>query len=170
MLVFLKTYSAQIIATCALGLTFFQAYIQRRHNVLSVKPHLSDFVNSNRDSNSARLQVVISNNGVGPAFIDDFQAYLDGKECEPEQAVQSMLGKVSVPKQFSTLGKGYAMKPGEEKTVLSVIFPCKTDADLKEMESRLNRLDLKIEYTCAYGKKFTFDSRKSSYKFMPTDV
>ncbi|WP_226703623.1 hypothetical protein [Microbulbifer elongatus] len=162
MIEFLKTFSAQIIAICALALTIIQAYIQRRHNVLSVRPHLSDFVNSDRNDSSARLKAIISNNGIGPAFIESFQAYLDGKECDPEQAVQSMLQNASVPKQFSSLGKGYAMKPGEEKTVISVIFPCKTDEDVKEMEKRLNRLDLKIEYKCSYGKKFTFDTRTNS--------
>lgn len=162
MIAFLKAYSAQLIAACALGLTILQAYIQRRHNVLSVRPHLSDFVNSDRNDNSAKLQAVISNNGIGPAFIEGFQAYLDGKKCDPEEAIQSIVGNAKIPKQFSTLGKGYAMKPGEEKTVLSVIFPCKSDADVKEMEGRFNRLDLKVEYSCCYGKRFIFDSRGKS--------
>ena len=41
---FLGEHSAEIIAICALGLTFYQAYLSRKHNRLSLKPHLTRFI------------------------------------------------------------------------------------------------------------------------------
>jgi hypothetical protein len=47
-----------IIAVCALAFTAYQAYVQRKHNVISVKPHITTFVNRNRNMNTGQLSFI----------------------------------------------------------------------------------------------------------------
>jgi hypothetical protein len=55
------------------------------------------------------------NNGLGPAFIDKFQAYLSGKPCDAMDAVESLLKGFPVNTSVTTLGDDYAMPSGEAK-------------------------------------------------------
>jgi len=157
-----SSYSAEIIALCALLFTAYQIIVQRRHNILSVQPHITTFSNKNRNKEAAQLQVELMNNGLGPAFINEFQVYLDGKPCEANVAIDSLLKNYQVKKQVSVLTDDYAMPSGEARSLISIIFPFKTEDDMEKMEKRLDRLDLLIKYSCAYGKTKTYDSRKKS--------
>lgn len=152
-------YTAEIIALCALAFTAYQIIVQRRHNVLSVKPHITTFTNRNKNKNIAQLQVQIMNNGLGPAFIDKFQVYLSGQACEPKAAINSILKGMRVNTTITSLSDQYAMSSGEVRNLLAVIFPCSTDEDMEKMEQKLDKLDLEIQYSSAYGEKFVYDSR-----------
>ena len=152
-------HAAEIIALCAVAFTAYQAIVQRRHNILSVKPHISTFTIRNRAANSARLQILIMNNGLGPAFINKFQVYLSGQPCEPKAAVGSALKGLSADTSMTVLDDDYAMPAGEVRSVLSVTFPCDSEEFFEKVADRLRKLDLEVLYSSAYGKTFVFDSR-----------
>lgn len=152
-------HAAEIIALCAMGFTAYQVIVQRKHNILSVKPHITTFKNRNRNQNSAQLQIVIMNNGLGPAFINKFQIYLAGQPHEAKAAVASVLKGLQVNTSITTLGDDYAMPAGETRNLLSVSFPCKSEEELEAVAEKLNILDLELHYSSAYGKKFVYDSR-----------
>ena len=152
-------HSAEIIAMCALFFTAYQAIVQRRHNILSVEPHITTFTHRNKTKTTGQLQVQLLNNGLGPAFIDRFDAYLYGDACEVNEAVDRVLGDLSKNSSITTLGDEYAMPPGEIRNLLTVTFPIASEERLDEVEKQLNRLDLAVHYRSAYGKKFVFDSR-----------
>lgn len=78
---FLGDNVASIIAACAMGATFWQAMITRRHNKLSVKPHLT-LKTAIETSGESRYLVSLSikNTGLGPAVIQDFNLFIDDKK------------------------------------------------------------------------------------------
>ena len=161
MLQWLGNHAAEIIAICALAFAAYQAYVQRRHNVISMKPHITTFVNRNRHDNMGQLGFVIMNNGLGPVFIDKFQAYKSGEPCDAMVAVESLLEGYKANTSVTTLGDNYAMPSGEARTLLAVAFPCRSRAELEEMAEHLDKLDLELHYSSAYGEKFLYDSRES---------
>lgn len=152
-------HAAEIIALCALFFTAYQAIIQRRHNILSVKPHITTFTHRNKTKTAGQLQLQLMNNGLGPAFIDRFQVYLAGERCEANAAVNSVLGDLSKNSSITTLGDDYAMRPDEIRSLLVVTFPIASDEQFDTVEQKLNKLDLEVHYSSAYGEKFVYDSR-----------
>ncbi len=72
---FIGEYAAEIIALCALIFTAWNIYIQRKHNILSVRPHLARFVCSDHNGEIGTAKFELINNGLGPAFIKNFRNY-----------------------------------------------------------------------------------------------
>lgn len=157
----LVSISSLIIALCALVFTIWQTYIQRAHNRLSVKPHLFTFTTKDRHNNLARLQILLKNNGLGPAFINKFQVYYKGQECEPDVAINAVLGEWAKNSSRTVLGEAYAMPEKETEVLLSVTFPAESDEVVDEIEKKIDQLDLVIEYSSAYEKMEAYDSRKA---------
>ena len=159
---FLSKHSAEIIALCAVIFTAWQAFIQRKHNRISLKPHLFRYVNRDKHNEIGRLQFVITNNGLGPAYIKKFQIYLHEKEVNAKEAIESVLGNLVCDSSYTILGNDYAMPHNESKVVLSVSFNAKSWEEIYEVEKKLNVLDLHLIYTSAYGEKFELDTRENS--------
>jgi hypothetical protein len=157
----LGDHVAEIIAACALVFTAYQVTSQRRHNVLSVRPHITTFTHRNKDATFARLDVQLLNNGLGPAFVHKFQVYLSGQPCEANAALNQVLGGLARNSTTTILGDDYAMPPNETRTILSVRFPIGGAEDVDAVEEKLNKLDLEVDYSSAYGESFTYDTRES---------
>ena len=73
----LSANASNVIALSALAATFWQAYISRKHNKLSVKPYLTTWTTTSSDG---YVIVKIINNGVGPAHIKSFSIFVDGQK------------------------------------------------------------------------------------------
>jgi hypothetical protein len=160
MLDFLSNYSAQIIAACALAFTGWSAYAQRKHNVLSVQPYLTTFTYHNKESGRGYLKVELLNNGLGPAYINKFEIYLNKELCEFEKAVEHATKGIKAKYQKTSLDVGYAMPAGGKQNLFSINFPCETDEEMEAVEKQLNELDVSIGYQCAYGKVKNMDTFK----------
>ena len=65
---------AVIIALSALFVAVLQGYLARKHNRLSVKPHLEVIRNS---FPSEPVSIVLKNHGTGPAIIKKIRVYVD---------------------------------------------------------------------------------------------
>ncbi|MBO1926630.1 hypothetical protein J3998_03490 [Thiomicrorhabdus sp. 6S2-11] len=149
-----------IVALCALGFTAWQTNTQRKHNRISVKPHLFSLSTSDRNKNIARLQILLINNGLGPAFINEFKVFYKGIESEPHTAVKSALGNLAKNSSLTILGDDYAMPEKDKEVLLSVTFPAKSEDEVTIVANRLDELDLLINYSSAYEKMEPYDSRK----------
>ena len=65
------------VAVLALVFTFWQGYSTRRHNRLSLRPHLFfDTIMFENQEGGLRL----TNGGIGPAIADTFHVWLDNKD------------------------------------------------------------------------------------------
>ena len=65
------------IALFALLLTFYQSYLTRKHNRLSVKPHLTVFSEFEYSNKIFTWNVTLTNCGLGPAIIDSYRVATD---------------------------------------------------------------------------------------------
>lgn len=68
------------IAVIALGFTFWQIKESRKHNRLSVKPHLNISYRSASDPKGPCFE--LTNNGTGPAIIKKFTIYIEETRFE----------------------------------------------------------------------------------------
>ena len=152
--------AAEVIALCALGLTSYQAYLSRAHNRLSLKPHLTRFTHRSRNLGQGVLAFQVLNNGVGPAFITSFEILLDGNSVSDiDQALKEVLGVKKFNSTVATLGTDYSMLAGEKREILILAFRLEGGEELSEIEGKLDRFDLVIEYQSVYGEKAILDTR-----------
>lgn len=157
----LREFSSEIIASCALVFTVWQFSVQRKHNRVSVTPHLFSFTDRERNVDSATLTVSLINNGLGPAFIHKFEVYLDGKESDPDTAVKAVFGEPDGHFKYTVLGDDFALAPGQKVVLITVPFPIETGLDIKDMERELERLEITIVYKSAYGIKYVLGGSDS---------
>ncbi|ELB1140092.1 hypothetical protein QQ214_004563 [Vibrio parahaemolyticus] len=150
----LREFSSEIIASCALVFTAWQFSVQRKHNRVSVTPHLFSFRDRERNGDLATITVSLLNNGLGPAFIHKFEVYLDGKVSDPDVAVKTVFGEPDGHFRYTVLGDDFALAPGQKVTLITVPFPIEKGTDIKEMERELERLEVVITYKSAYGTKY----------------
>ena len=156
---FFKEYGEGIIAACALSLTIWQAIVQRKHNRISVRPHLTRATDTSWNNGDACLKVSIKNNGLGPAIIKDFKVFYQNTECEPEAAIKKALGELEKNCQFGTMGEDSALAQGESKTLLSVRFKTQHPSHIELVRKKVDTMDLYISYKSAYGEAWEIDTR-----------
>ncbi|WP_324779579.1 hypothetical protein [Thiobacillus sedimenti] len=154
--------SSVVIALCALVFSFWQGAQTKKHNRLSVRPHLTTWTHSNSDKGFYAVELV--NNGIGPAIIEDFVLKIDGKQIsgngtEPiEKALKILFPNFSYHSNHSYLAKNYSIVPKERCIVVSVQFLGPQFPAPEVVEHALNRGDLEISYKSFYEENFHFSS------------
>ena len=154
-----------IVASCAIIISIWQGMVNRKHNRMSVRPHLTTW--RQIDPSNGYYQVDLINNGIGPALIEKFCVKVDGKVLPgAELEVIETAMKILFPNNAYTLGKayvgkGYAMAPKERCTIVSVQFLEKPGPSIETVEhALLRRADLEITYTSFYGERFELETEK----------
>lgn len=155
------TITTAVIGICALGLTIYQAALARKHNRLSVRPHLTRFTNLGTQPGKGVLSVDLINKGIGPAFISAFEVYLDDKPItDVKEAVNKMLSARQYHQQITLLTDDYALSAGESKSLLKLVVALQDGDSLDEIEKELSRLDLRVDYESAYKESYQLDTRE----------
>jgi hypothetical protein len=145
---------------CAFVATFWQAYISRQHNKLSVKPHLIGF--SDNSSGGAEFHLFIQNNGVGPALITSFQITIDGNKIEKssvDETIKTIKNKL-FPKFNCNLvcsesDESYMMAVNEKLTVFRFVFDANDRPTLNTIDDARNRIKVNVDYESIYKEKFS---------------
>ncbi len=148
-----------VVACSAIGLTVWQATIQRVHNRISVKPHLMKSTTRNKSVGVASLHVFITNNGLGPAFIDSFSVLYRGSPVSLEDGLSKALGDLNKNMSSTSLACGSAIAAGESVQVVGVKFNAPSEQQVEQVKTKLNDLDMVIEYSSAYEKIEPLDTR-----------
>lgn len=155
-------FSSVVIAVCALGLTVWQAAITRRHNRLSVTPHLTTWTQS--EQVTGRYSVEILNNGIGPALIKSFSVQVDGQPIggegpEPiEKALKVLFPQYSFRSSQAYMARGYMMSAKEARSLVAVEFFGERFPRQEEVDHAMKRTRLLIEYESIYGDKRLLDT------------
>ena len=155
-------FSSAVIAVCALGFTVWQAAITRRHNKLSVTPHLTTWTQS--EQATGRYSVEILNNGIGPALIKSFSVQVDGQPIggegsEPiEKALKVLFPQYSFHSSQVYMARGYMMSPKEARSLVTVQFFGERFPGQEEVDHAMKRTRLLIEYESIYGEKRLLDT------------
>jgi hypothetical protein len=157
-------------SVCALFLTLYGLWATRRHNRLSVTPHLCSHTNKLITEAGLVLTYEISNNGIGPARIKKVVLFRNDQEFpKPEndvtEHVHSLIRahldnqiKFTINHSFS-FGNDFSLKAGDAKRIAEIFFPEVKEDTSPTALKKLEGLDMLIEYESYYGQKLTFDTR-----------
>ena len=149
-----------IIALSALGLATWQGMEQRRHNRLSVKPHL--VFERAVTNHSPQVQINLENSGTGPAIIKNFLIYLDDNIVDLSfNTTWTKIAEELYIKGMWGGGKIYLKGDAIQAGAREKIFEIKTSEQGKDdghssdrIHKELDRLDIVVEYESVYGEKF----------------
>lgn len=157
--------SSAVIALCALVFSIWQGIVARRHNRLSVRPHLSTWTHRVAEKGFYSIEVI--NNGIGPAIIEEFTIKVDGKTVTGNgvEAVENVL-KILFPgvpyeANHGHLSKDYSMVAKERCELIKVQFLGKPVPSEQVVEHAMNRCDLEITYKSFYGEAFHFSTAEA---------
>ncbi|QPK06291.1 hypothetical protein [Vibrio kanaloae] len=153
----LSKYASEIIASCALVLTVYQAWSQHRQNCISLKPHLDLFTERFFNNGVGRIEIYLVNNGLGPAFIETFDIALGDNSYSVKEALTALFGDRSDAFNYTELSKGYAIAHNQRIRLLSVNFPAKDWAEVNGLEESINSLKLSINYKSVHGQAFSLN-------------
>jgi hypothetical protein len=93
-----------LVAICALVLTLYQIHATRRHNRLSVRPH----IRFGWTAGSSGDGIWIKNDGLGPALIEEFELRIKGnvvtlKSVQDRLLEKGMSARINIPSKGSTI-------------------------------------------------------------------
>lgn len=155
--------SEAIISSSALFLTLITLYQTRRHNRLSVTPHLNTFLDNLPDG---RINLSLINNRIGPAKIKDITVFIDGEQHSGnlqdiafDQIQRSLPTGIKVI-HAKHLDTHYAILNGERIILFSAQV---LDESLtqNEITNYLKRIHFLIKYQSFYRRTFELDTRKT---------
>lgn len=156
-----------IVAITALALSLWQLLSQRKHDRLSVRPYLSAGYkwHCSSDKGLKSFEVVVVNNGIGPAIIKDCFVEIDGKripgigEINFQNTIRLMFPDYEFKYNYLYLNYGYAMAVNERMKILNVSFLGPKYPSLEYLKQLLTKhVDLKICYDSFYKKQPIFSS------------
>ena len=164
-----------VIALCALGLTLYQAWLTRRHNRLSVMPHLDWTRARQRSDDGIALRFLLINTGIGPAIIKRREFLIAGKlfvssgrDCIEDLATHCFGGKLTYRvRQHSLLGIGAIVPAGHHVCVAEVFFPGLKPADESQIEACLQPLVFEVAYESFYRERFRFTTADQRQRATP---
>ncbi|WP_126463800.1 hypothetical protein [Sulfuritortus calidifontis] len=154
-----------VIALCAFGITWWQTSVARRHNRLSVTPHLTTW--SHSDDNASRYQIDLINNGIGPALIKLFFVQVDGQTISGEagepllKAIKILFPQYNYHSHVSYVANGYMMSEKENRPLVVLQFIGEHLPKPEEVEHATKRARLIIKYQSIYGDEYCLDTETS---------
>ncbi|EKO3514171.1 hypothetical protein SKP08_002709 [Vibrio fluvialis] len=156
--------ASSIIALCALIFAIWQGLKQRKHDRLSVKPHIDIFEERHHLNNNVSFFLELQNNGLGPAIIKSHKVYK--REDEDDEFVEvedfeNELKKVFEIESIDTTEwhKDVGLSANTKHKYLA--FNIKSnDAEAREQvrTTMYLRYKIEIEYESMYGESFHFST------------
>lgn len=146
-----------VIALIALFSTLYSNAVQRKHNVLSLKPILD--INCTAYP-SQPLRFDVKNSGVGPAIIRHIYVVIDGvryesRSVEDYARIMKQLGPEIGGSEFRcyvTHGNG-ALRPGESIELLAFTESNQNAKMQALFASAVPRIGIEIDYECVYERR-----------------
>jgi hypothetical protein len=148
-----------IIALMALFVAVWAGYSSRRHNRLSVRPELMQYMEASENDLIFRLGV--QNCGLGPARILSFAITHQNQPISSMslRGISTFLNDLlqDVPSQITVdiINPRYVMPKDEKHDVLIIRFRDIKQDKAREVLGRLRRLDVAIEFESIYGQRDT---------------
>ena len=145
--------SSAFIAFSAIGVAIWQGHITRKHNILSVRPHIQIHVDTLNG-----LTYTLQNHGLGPGKVTKFTIFYDRKKItnptsDPYEEIFSSLGVNAVENKYKyefhlpLKGATYTANQNVNLLKITPVTPVCNDSALKTI---LNNIRFEIAYTCMY--------------------
>lgn len=155
--------SAIVIALASLLVAVWQAALTRKHNKLSVKPHLTleSVMSTGHD-----IEVLLCNNGIGTACLKSFNIVIEGKRHNISNVydLNSLLkrdnfhlDKTNV--SFYPYTGNNTIRAGDSVTLLHFAGSASDTIIASDIVIELGLMTFQIEYECLYGERYLLDER-----------
>ncbi|WP_338869889.1 hypothetical protein WBJ53_21335 [Spirosoma sp. SC4-14] len=160
---------AVVSSFCAIGITFYQAYLQRTEQYASVMPIMDSYLNNGGDDREWKVAFVFVNNGVGPAIIQKCEltyrgkSYKDMREITHAIVDEKLAKKAAKPEDIA----GYSFTQGgfwptRVITAGQSVELCNIDhkyvARWVDDVLNMGEVRVKIWYKSIYGEQWRFDT------------
>ncbi|HDY7531307.1 hypothetical protein ABRZ82_21690 [Vibrio vulnificus] len=153
--------SAACIALISGVIALWQGWLMRRHNILSVTPHI-DIAKSLIPGKP--INMVMSNHGVGPAIIDEISFVKpDGSKIvlSTYESYESAFLSVGVELNSLThltrqLSSGTPIGTGKDIELFSVSHS--DPSRHRQLIDIVEEMEFKVSYKCVYGKSYMTNS------------
>lgn len=150
---------AVVSSFCAIGITFYQAYLQRTQQYASVMPVLDVFHTGRFEDGTRGSAMTVTNSGLGPAFIDSVAYYYHQKRYKNMyDLVDAALAEakmVDTTVLFSDLWKDKVISQGEE---IYVYQTANQKTFLLFAQQIARQMRFVIYYRSVYGERWVVDS------------
>jgi len=152
-----------IIAVAALWVAVWQGCETRRHNRLSVKPHLTFLYKKAKGSDFIGL--FLFNKGVGPAIVDSFEIYVDNESIAEEGygGWKTAIARVGLNEDwiyYYAIRPNNAIEQGEEQVLLGISRSNQTPELLEKFHKAYSRIRINIKYKSIYEDSFEAHTKK----------
>ncbi len=145
---------AVVSSFCAIGITFYQAFLQRTQQYASVMPILDSYNTSVMADGTLGYAFIIINNGLGPAFVEEASFYYGDKKYNSvskfEAALLNQSGIIDSSSRVSDLWKGRVIAQGERFSLIEL----KSKAAEQNLRKNLDKAKIQILYKSVYGEKW----------------
>lgn len=162
--------ASAFVALCTAAFTAYQAYLSRRHNHLSVRPHLAQsFTKTDvRADGTVPIRMRIYNNGLGPAIIKSYKVYFDGNflgDADNNENMRNLSRAIVgiVRREMNIVGKPIWMfDPSEafenhsHRDLIEITVNQNDGDDERRYFVNLERFDFVIDYETLYGERFNY--------------
>lgn len=155
--------SSAVIALCALVFSIWQGMVARKHNKLSVRPHLSTWSSADEEKGFYSFEII--NNGIGPAIVEEATVKVDGKPIAGkaadavENAVKILFADLRYRANHSYFMKGDTMAPNERCGLIELQFSDEPPPSAEVIARAMKRVVVEITYKSFYGETFHFSSK-----------
>lgn len=159
------------LSIAAIVVAIWQGVLTRKHNRVSVRPYVVTRRAKNRTQAGMTGVYEFVNVGLGPAVVRRFEFLVDRKpltggmslEAADEVLARTIGGAIEYQVVRSACpSPGYCLRAGEEYLLAEVSFKGITKDLEKELDRRLQVVDVELEYEDFYGRKFTLSTREGA--------
>lgn len=153
---------ALVSGFCAIGITFYQAYLQRTQQYASVVPILEIYHTNHAEDNRQGSAILITNVGLGPAFIDSVHYHYQHKRyVSMSKLLKAVLSTYPVTDSTlltSDLWPGRVIPTGERL----YLYQTSNRAVGRRLDQQHEFISSVVYYHSVYGESWTLDTSQQN--------
>lgn len=147
------SFSAILISLATMGVYIYQTHLIQKQQSASVMPYLRMSYSYDQD----RFQFLITNEGLGPAFIDEVNTYYKGKKYSRDIAIffQDHYRKIdsTIYLSYSNIEEGMLFSNGKKINIVSKFNSVENTKKLRKIFFD-EKLEMEVIYSSIYGEKW----------------
>jgi hypothetical protein len=150
------------IALFALGFSIWQGVIQRTHNHVSLEPRINAYYSNDEKADQEGLYVI--NNGMGPAFVEEFEVTVDGRVIQSDNLWKLGSAMIALGLDVNCLTirgprPNDSFKAGEEMALIEISKAAPKTCSITAYRMRkafTENLDFILTVKSIYGDRFEY--------------
>lgn len=155
------------IALLALSVSIWHGVVTRRHNRLSLRPHLCLLVELSEGP--PEMGIFLENNGLGPAIIKSIAITIDGNKIDDDDnycGLDNTISKLGIDEEWvliRSLEEGSSIKVGEKHPFIRFAKQQQTEDRIDIFREAISKVGIEVIYESLYGITYTEKLKPAPY-------